>query len=206
MLVVGTNARTFIHFSQIQGLYDESDLKTACSFALLTSQSEYRFFCETSTDYQKYQCLIRWVGALTKAFENMSKNENYRPQSIGSDCQSTISRPHSITRTSSAMSKDPEDYIEAHRTLTLTREEKRRSVSQRRGSTLSSASVESFSNDITAPPPPMRKKSLIQKIKNIFVFNASRNSSRGSTHEDSEGQEGKSKPRSKSLSRLFAPK
>jgi hypothetical protein len=54
LFVVGTNARNFIHFSQIQGLYDEQDLKSACSFAIITNQSEYRFFAGTSTDYQKY--------------------------------------------------------------------------------------------------------------------------------------------------------
>lgn len=61
LLVVGTNARTFIHFSQIQCLYDENDLRisrvltigSACSFSILTAQSEFRFASETSTDYQK---------------------------------------------------------------------------------------------------------------------------------------------------------
>lgn len=53
LLVIGTSARTFIHFSQIQGLYDEEDLKQACSFALLTSHAEFRFYSETSTNYQK---------------------------------------------------------------------------------------------------------------------------------------------------------
>jgi hypothetical protein len=62
LLIVGTKARTFIHFSQIRGLYDEEDLKSACSFALLTShgkfgglETEYRFYSEKSIDYQKYQ-------------------------------------------------------------------------------------------------------------------------------------------------------
>ncbi len=54
LLIIGTSARNYIHFSQIQGLYDEQDLGQACSFSLLTSQAEYRFFSDTSLGYQKY--------------------------------------------------------------------------------------------------------------------------------------------------------
>lgn len=57
-MVIGTNARTYIHFSQIQGLYDEEDLGQACCFSILTSQSEFRFVSATSTDYQKYFYLV----------------------------------------------------------------------------------------------------------------------------------------------------
>ncbi len=53
LLVVGTSVRTFIHFSQIEGLYDEEDLQQACSFSIVTSQTEFRFFSETSLGYQK---------------------------------------------------------------------------------------------------------------------------------------------------------
>jgi hypothetical protein len=53
LLVIGTVGRIFIHFSQIQGLYDEEDLSQACHFSLLTSQSEYKFCSSTSTNYQK---------------------------------------------------------------------------------------------------------------------------------------------------------
>jgi hypothetical protein len=53
LLVVGSNSRTYIHFSQIQELFDEQDLGSACSFAISTSQTEFRFYSETSTDYQK---------------------------------------------------------------------------------------------------------------------------------------------------------
>lgn len=53
LLVIGTTAQTYIHFSQIQGLYDEQDLGQACSFSILTAQTEFRFVSETSFSYQK---------------------------------------------------------------------------------------------------------------------------------------------------------
>lgn len=46
----------------------------------------------------------------------MSQSQSYRPASPGSQ----ISRPMS------AMSKDPEDYIDAHRALSINRDESRR--------------------------------------------------------------------------------
>ncbi|KAI8899350.1 hypothetical protein BC833DRAFT_586228 [Globomyces pollinis-pini] len=171
LLVIGTQARTFIHFSQIQGLYDEQDLKSACSFSLMTSQSEYRFFSETSTDYQL------WVGALTKAFENMSAvNESYRPTE---DENEPLARPQSV------MSRNPEDYLAAHRSLTSNRSASRDGgrASRRLSRTSTSTSalphwdgqqfVHNNSSSDLGPNPTIRpemgrKISIFQKVKSIF--------------------------------------
>ncbi|KAJ3261392.1 hypothetical protein HK103_006000 [Boothiomyces macroporosus] len=148
LLVVGTNARTFIHFSQIQGLYDEQDLKSACCFSLLTAQSEYRFFSETSMDYQK------WVGALTRAFENMNTSTSaYRAMSP---------ELSSLPRPVSQLSRDPEDYIEAHRVLSMNRSSSRNSVNSRRKSL-----IERGASDVG--PQTNRRNSLFSKMKALFL-------------------------------------
>ncbi|KAH9270241.1 hypothetical protein BASA83_007578 [Batrachochytrium salamandrivorans] len=78
LLVIGTNVRTFIHFSQIDALLDETELQTPCAFAVVTAFKEFKFYTNTSTDYQ------RWIGALTQAFANLNfnvKDDSYRPVS-----------------------------------------------------------------------------------------------------------------------------
>ncbi|KAJ3276194.1 hypothetical protein HDV01_005642 [Terramyces sp. JEL0728] len=140
----------FGHFalSAISGLYDEQDLKSACCFSLLTAQSEYRFFSETSMDYQK------WVGALTRAFENMNTSTSaYRAMSP---------ELSSLPRPVSQLSRDPEDYIEAHRVLSMNRSSSRNSVNSRRKSL-----IERGGSDIG--PQSGRRNSLFSKMKAMFL-------------------------------------
>ncbi|KAJ2997740.1 hypothetical protein HDV02_005210 [Globomyces sp. JEL0801] len=138
LLVIGTQARTFIHFSQIQGL---------------------------------------WVGALTKAFENMSAvNESYRPTE---DENEPLARPQSV------MSRNPEDYLAAHRSLTSNRSASRDGgrASRRLSRTSTSTSalphwdgqqfVHNNSSSDLGPNPTIRpemgrKISIFQKVKSIF--------------------------------------
>ena len=53
LLIVGTQARTYVHFSQVSALYDEQELGSACSFSISTPNLDYKFYAETSFDYQK---------------------------------------------------------------------------------------------------------------------------------------------------------
>jgi hypothetical protein len=59
------------------------------------------------------------VGALTQAFENISQNHN-------------PSSPSQIARPNSAMSKDPQDYLDVHRAITLGRDDKKSLVGARK--------------------------------------------------------------------------
>ncbi|KAL2918326.1 hypothetical protein HK105_202253 [Polyrhizophydium stewartii] len=76
LLVIGTSVRTFIHFSQIEALLDETELQTPCAFAIVTAFKEFKFYASTSTDYQ------RWMSALTQAFSSLNdgvKHVTYMP-------------------------------------------------------------------------------------------------------------------------------
>ncbi|EGF77754.1 expressed protein [Batrachochytrium dendrobatidis JAM81] len=78
LLIVGTNVRTYIHFSQIEALLNEVELQSPCTFSIVTAYKEFKFYTSTSADYQ------RWIGALTEAFTNLNfnlKHESYRPVS-----------------------------------------------------------------------------------------------------------------------------
>ncbi|KAJ3304187.1 hypothetical protein HDV03_003040 [Kappamyces sp. JEL0829] len=204
LLVVGTTVRTYIHFSQIQGLYDEEDLQQACSFSILTAQTEYRFFSETSTGYQK------WVGALSQAFEQMAnggnKDMSFRPMSP--DAGSTVSRPMSI------MSKDPEDYREAHRAMSVNRAQSRRSLSNVRrksyvmgGQSETMMSLHGPASDIGSERP-LRRKSIFQKVKDFFTGEDSHDpygsvTSRGRDNHDESTFAGRMRARSKSVARFL---
>ena len=145
LLVIGSNAKTFCHFSQIQGLLDEHDLNQACSFALKTSTAEFRFTAESSTAYQQ------WIGALSQAYENINARAGqFRPSS-----------PLSMGR-STPMSRNPDEYLEMHK-----------SVSSRRMSQIGRTRSESESlysrksRDLSSVSLPA-KKSFFAKVKSFF--------------------------------------
>lgn len=155
------------------GLYDEQDLKQACSFSLITAQTEFVFFSHTSTSYQQ------WVGALTQAFESMSLNSNvqYRPTSP----TTSIARPNSpsnsavgsgITRPISVMSRDPEDYVETHRVISVNRNTSRRSISQNRRKSYAQDALLNLNQakcDSVSPGDDFGKKSFFQILKSFFA-------------------------------------
>jgi hypothetical protein len=41
-----------VHFSQVEAIRDEVELGLACSFAIATGSTQYKFSAETSIDYQ----------------------------------------------------------------------------------------------------------------------------------------------------------
>jgi hypothetical protein len=54
LLIVGTSARTFIHFSQILELRDEQDLGKACTFSIHTHKSVFTFSAQNSSEYLQF--------------------------------------------------------------------------------------------------------------------------------------------------------
>lgn len=174
-------------------------MKQACSFSLITAQTEYRFFSSTSTSYQK------WVGALTQAFENMSTNnavqEVYRPTSPAAS-----SAPSGLARPLSVMSRDPEDYVETHRVISVNRNTSRRSISQnRRKSYTQDALVnlnqaQAKSESVSLVGDFGRKKSIFQKVKSFFGSDVESGiDARADPNDGFEG-DGGSRPRSRSKS------
>ncbi|KAJ3220400.1 hypothetical protein HDU67_000067 [Dinochytrium kinnereticum] len=63
LLILGTSKRTYIHFSKVAYIQDESDLGLPCQFTIVTStKQEYKFICDTSPDYQQ------WITVLKDAY------------------------------------------------------------------------------------------------------------------------------------------
>ncbi|TPX69470.1 hypothetical protein SpCBS45565_g02482 [Spizellomyces sp. 'palustris'] len=62
LMILGTGARTYIHFSTVEEVLDERECGAACNLSLATSQKEYRFLASTSTDY------TIWIAALRDSF------------------------------------------------------------------------------------------------------------------------------------------
>ena len=82
------------------------------------------------------------------------------------DAASTISRP------TSAMSRDPADYIEVHRAISTNRANSRRSLSQKRQDTMMNTHQQNqyydYPQHLDYYPLPPPKKSTWSKVKNAF--------------------------------------
>lgn len=53
LVLVGQTKCQFLHFSQIQSLRDEVDLKSVCHFALVGTPGTFRFKAASSVDYKR---------------------------------------------------------------------------------------------------------------------------------------------------------
>ncbi|KAJ3119112.1 hypothetical protein HDU96_000027 [Phlyctochytrium bullatum] len=63
LLILGTSKRTYLHFSKVAYIMDESDLGAPCQFTIVTSsRQEFKFICDTSPDYQQ------WITVLKDAY------------------------------------------------------------------------------------------------------------------------------------------
>ncbi|KAI8908587.1 hypothetical protein EDD86DRAFT_208054 [Gorgonomyces haynaldii] len=154
LLIIGSQAKVFCHFSQISDIKDEHDLSQPCTFALVTPQSEFRFTCDSSTDYQQ------WIGAFTQAFENIqTRADKFRPSSpAASSLAATMPRASSTL----SISHNPDDFLETHRTIANRRLSRPRSIS---------GDVSEYSRrqsrDLSNVSLP-QKKSIFQKVKDFF--------------------------------------
>ncbi|KAJ3250399.1 hypothetical protein HDU77_006710 [Chytriomyces hyalinus] len=64
LLIVGVNPRTYLHFSKIAYIIEESDHGMACQFSLiLNTKQEFTFICNSSYDY------LQWITALQEAYK-----------------------------------------------------------------------------------------------------------------------------------------
>ncbi|KAJ3412733.1 hypothetical protein HDV05_000303 [Chytridiales sp. JEL 0842] len=93
LFILGTNSKTFIHFSKVFNILDESDLRSPCHFTIVGSSSitsnakqEFRFVCDTSPEYQ------HWITALRQAFDEANAHDFTRSRSR--------TRPRSTSRSS----------------------------------------------------------------------------------------------------------
>ena len=88
------------------------------------------------------------------------------PQESPNDAGSVISRP------ASAMSRDPDDYIEVHRAISSNRAQSRRSLSQRRQQEYQENHQQFYDIGTNAFYPPdyynPPKKSVWSKVKTVF--------------------------------------
>jgi hypothetical protein len=150
----------------------------------------------------------RWVGALSQAFEqakNGGNNEDlaaaFHPSSPDHGA-ATSSRPLSV------MSSNPQDYLAAHRSLSVSRQERRRSVSQRRRSIVSGAVSSIGGRSEAAYEPPYgtvtRKRSIFQKVKHFFRGEDDVDlQDRGRDYQDEATFAGRMRARSKSVARFL---
>ncbi|KAJ3228547.1 hypothetical protein HDU81_006118 [Chytriomyces hyalinus] len=64
LLIVGVSPRTYLHFSKIAYIIEESDHGVACQFSLiLNTKQEFTFICNSSYDY------LQWITALQEAYK-----------------------------------------------------------------------------------------------------------------------------------------
>jgi hypothetical protein len=115
--------------------------------------------------------LTRWVGALTRAYESSQGRqpvEQYRPMTPMSE----VSGPQ---RAMSIMSRDPEEYVEQHRVLSISRSrsqnppERRRSFNFANRESLGSLQWQNGNRSQTdLRTQPKHRKSFMGKIKAFF--------------------------------------
>ncbi|KAJ3148182.1 hypothetical protein HDU86_007530 [Geranomyces michiganensis] len=59
LMIVGTTAPTFIHFSTVDAILDERESGSACNFVIVTVDKEHRFAADMSTDYTEWIYAMR---------------------------------------------------------------------------------------------------------------------------------------------------
>ncbi|KAJ3181501.1 hypothetical protein HDU87_001111 [Geranomyces variabilis] len=81
LMIVGTTAPTFIHFSTVDAILDERESGSACNFVIVTMDKEHRFAADMSTDYTE------WIYALRDAM-TIGNRHSFRGTSRDDDSES----------------------------------------------------------------------------------------------------------------------
>ncbi|KAI8585583.1 hypothetical protein BDZ88DRAFT_432327 [Geranomyces variabilis] len=84
LMIVGTTAPTFIHFSAVDAILDERESGSACNFVIVTMDKEHRFAADMSTDYTE------WIYALRDAM-TIGNRHSFRGSSRDDDDDDTES-------------------------------------------------------------------------------------------------------------------
>ena len=157
----------------MNALYDEQDLGSACSFSIATPETDYKFYAETSFDYQKYLfSKYRWVGAFTKAFEQVTlydvqTNQNFT-HTVPITSSPMYNEPLPLQGNTLEWSRDENDYIEVAQRSLARSQEQRRSRSMQRSSQNQSTVYEDYDNNDDYPIENEPKKGILQGMKSFF--------------------------------------
>ncbi|KAJ3166021.1 hypothetical protein HDU88_003564 [Geranomyces variabilis] len=95
LMIVGTTAPTFIHFSTVDTILDERESGSACNFVIVTMDKEHRFAADMSTDYTE------WIYALRDAmtignrhsFRGNSRDDDDDSESNADDDDAPLDHP-----------------------------------------------------------------------------------------------------------------
>ncbi|KAJ3152799.1 hypothetical protein HDU89_001002 [Geranomyces variabilis] len=107
LMIVGTTAPTFIHFSTVDAILDERESGSACNFVIVTMDKEHRFAADMSTDYTE------WIYALRDAmtignrhsFRGNSRDDDDDTDSNADDDDAPLDHPTPAAASSSVFKR-----------------------------------------------------------------------------------------------------
>ncbi|KAI9014640.1 hypothetical protein BC832DRAFT_161576 [Gaertneriomyces semiglobifer] len=201
LMIIGTGARTFLHFGSVEAIHDEQDHATACTLSLLTATKEYKFYADTSTDY------TMWMLGMREAFRTRNTAETV----IGRNSTT-------LSRTSTALPRTSFDRFSGNHRVNPTRTFSMDSLNMSAGAMSDTehykppvpakidTGVDRRFEDSSDVESPGVTDSLARKFTNLWKGGPARNSrqqapdrpSRGSSVDDAP-----SEGRSRSLTRFF---